>query len=108
MPPFAGSYISLENSYLSDPEVPPMNSSSLAGGDQSSRKAITGLTVPFWIICRFNFLQEIQSPAMLSDRKALPRWEPRLTGMLEHIMTDRGRPAIGEEVGWEEGGEAVS
>ena len=59
----------------------------------------------FWIVCRFNLLQEIQSPAKLRDRKALPRREPRLSGMLEHIMTDSGRPAIGGEVGWEGEGE---
>lgn len=54
--------------------------------------------MPFWIVCRFNFLQEIQSPAKLRDRKALPRREPRLSGMLEHIMTDSGRMERGGRV----------
>ena len=42
---------------------------SLAGGNQSSRAAITGLTMPS------DFLQ-VQPPAALKDRKAMPRQSP--------------------------------
>ena len=66
-------------------------------GDQSSRAAITGLTMSFWIVSRFNFLPA-QPSARVSDKRARPKQEPKLGGMFELLMTDSGSPVVWREV----------